>query len=836
MHLTMRAPVPASHLLLSGVLLRALLPWLMCIVGAEAASTEPLLQISDLTYQGSFRVPNDQLGTLPYSEFSFDDDGFAYDPAAHGLFIKGHTYGQLVAEISIPTPVMITDGNLANLTTCTLLQPFADPTYGNLDEQNIANGMILGGLLPYKGVLIGSTYAYYDGGAQQTLSHFIASSTLSVNGFQGLFAVGPLPVRRQAGYLGNVPSEWQASLGGPVLTGHGGGTIITQSSAGPSIWTFDPAQLGVENPVPATPLVYYDADSSPTLGTWASTGTSNPQFNACSNFTGVVFVPGTRTVLVFGNTGLGIMGYGDPTSDPALNGTPAPDGSTYWYDPTGGGKGQHAYPYSAYVWAYDANVLAQAAAGSIPPYAVLPYASGPLTLPINSGTNYLNGAAYDPATGRLYITQQGGDTVAAYSDLPLIHVYSLTPGTTSLIPVITSVAAGNGVVGAPLSYQVTASNSPVAYTVNTASGSLGALPPGLTISVNGLINGTPTTAGTFPIALSATNASGTGNEMLTLTIAATQTPIPVITGPATVSGTVGATFSCQVVASETPGTYGASGLPPGLAINTGSGLISGTPTAAGSFAVGLSASNASGTGTASLTISLTGSSSASPPVVSVTGLAAGSVGQAFAYQIIASNAPTGFTASPLPPGLSLDAGTGLISGTPTLAWIGPVVLTATNASGTGDSSLSINIAASGGGPEITSPTSAYGTVGIAFSYQIVANAAPTRYTVNGLPPGLSVNAATGVISGTPTASGVTDATMFATNASNSTGTTLAITIAPGSGGTASDSGTSTGTMAGGGSSGGSHCGVGGGLGLLLAGWLWRGRRRQPAASSTIPRP
>ena len=58
-----------------------------------------------------------------------------------------------------------------------------------------------------------------------------------------------------------------------------------------------------------------------------------------------------------------------------------------------------------------------------------------------------------------------------------------------------------------------------------------------------------------------------------------------------------------------------------------------------------------------------------------------------------------------------------------------------------------------GAPAITSATSAGGTVGMGFSYQIAATNSPTSYSATGLPVGLSVSTATGLISGTPTSAG-----------------------------------------------------------------------------------
>ena len=80
---------------------------------------------------------------------------------------------------------------------------------------------------------------------------------------------------------------------------------------------------------------------------------------------------------------------------------------------------------------------------------------------------------------------------------------------------------------------------------------------------------------------------------------------PVITSPATASGSVGTAFSYQIVATNSPTAFNSpSGVPPGLTINPANGLISGTPTAAATSMITLSATNASGTGFLTLTITI----------------------------------------------------------------------------------------------------------------------------------------------------------------------------------------------------------------------------------------
>jgi hypothetical protein len=165
--------------------------------------------------------------------------------------------------------------------------------------------------------------------------------------------------------------------------------------------------------------------------------------------------------------------------------------------------------------------------------------------------------------------------------------------------------------------------------------------------------------------------------------------------------------------------------------------------------------------------------------------ASGTQGVPFSYQIEATNSPTSYLVTDLPAGLSASAATGMISGTPTSSGAFTVSLAATNATGTSsNATLTLNIAASAPAavPQINSAVSASGTVANQFGYQIAATNSPTGYSVAAgttLPAGLTLNATTGVISGTPAAAATTPVTLTATNAVGvSNPFTLTFTIAP----------------------------------------------------------
>lgn len=80
--------------------------------------------------------------------------------------------------------------------------------------------------------------------------------------------------------------------------------------------------------------------------------------------------------------------------------------------------------------------------------------------------------------------------------------------------------------------------------------------------------------------------------------------LPVITSATTATGTVNTPFAYQITASNVPTSFGASGLPAGLTVNSLTGAITGTPTAAGTSSATLTASNGAGTASASLAITI----------------------------------------------------------------------------------------------------------------------------------------------------------------------------------------------------------------------------------------
>jgi hypothetical protein len=294
----------------------------------------------------------------------------------------------------------------------------------------------------------------------------------------------------------------------------------------------------------------------------------------------------------------------------------------------------------------------------------------PAGLTVNTATGLISGTPTAAGTFTVTIsaTNAGGTGSAT-----LTIAISPPPA-----PVITSATSATGAVGVAFTYQIVATNCPTSY---NAAG----LPPGLSVNTStGVISGTPTTAGTYSVTISATNAGGTGTATLTITINPAK---PVITSPTTASGNVGTPFTYLITATNNPTSFNATGLPPGLTLDTSTGAITGTPTTTGTYTVTISATNAGGTGSATLTITI----KPAAPVITSSLTATGQVGVAFSYAITATNSPTSYNATGLPSGLTVNTSTGVISGTPTTAGTYSVNISATNAGGTGNATLTLTI-------------------------------------------------------------------------------------------------------------------------------------------------
>jgi hypothetical protein len=418
-----------------------------------------------------------------------------------------------------------------------------------------------------------------------------------------------------------------------------------------------------------------------------------------------------------------------------------------------------------------------AASGGTPPYGTwqIPAGSLPGGLTLAASSGIISGIP--TASGTFGFIVQVADSAAVTAT----KSFSVTVSPTLSITTTTLPAA---VAGVSYSQALAATGGVPPYSWSVA---LGALPPGITLnSSSGVLSGMPVAAGSFPFTIQvADSAAVTASRDYALTVAAGLT----ITTPTQLSsGALYTPYLATLTATggKTPYMWSlASGsLPAGLTINAGAGIISGTPTAGGNFSFVVQvADSAAATASRAMTLAITSSLT----IASTSQLAAGTVGGTYSHTLTVTGGTAPYTWSitsgQLPASLTLNSSTGVISGT--LSAAGSFSFTVQVSDSTGQAAtqaLTLTVAATLG---ITSETALpNGSAGSSYSFTLAASGGTPPYvtwavTSGFLPAGLSLDAATGTISGTPSLAATFSFTVQVRDTAGKTATkALVLTIAP----------------------------------------------------------
>jgi hypothetical protein len=408
----------------------------------------------------------------------------------------------------------------------------------------------------------------------------------------------------------------------------------------------------------------------------------------------------------------------------------------------------------------------------------------------NSTTSSVTYTAPAPSSSALNVTV----TATSVADTSKTAAVTLTVPPTPTATSVSSDLAGS--VGTAYSVQLKATGGIAPYTWTLTSGTL---PACLTMTPAGLIT-----------SATAVTASCVSNSNLTFTMTDSGKPTPLTATlqvnlvinaatPITFSGVVPATATYNVAYSGSAAATGGAGAltytksgtwPTWLSLSPTTGSVSGTPSATGTFNFTVQAADAFGdSNTQQYTVVV----SYPPMNVTATTLPVGYIGSVYKQTTLTATGGTGVVANytwaatgSLPAGISLSS-SGVLSGTPTgtpttstfsvtaTDTVANLTSTAKQLSITVDAGITIN--------SVSMPTGYVGSLYTQTTLTASGGAGAGTYTWSwiGNPAGLTLNASTGAISGTPTTQGtfnnikvtVTD------TAQNTATTTLSVTIDPG---------------------------------------------------------
>jgi uncharacterized protein (TIGR03437 family) len=332
---------------------------------------------------------------------------------------------------------------------------------------------------------------------------------------------------------------------------------------------------------------------------------------------------------------------------------------------------------------------------------------------------------------------------------------------------------------------ITATGGAAPYDFSLATGST--LPAGLTLSAAGLLSGTPTVGGNFSFTIVATDANGClGSRLYILFI----DPCPLITvnpadpnlPQATISSPYSVTFSATGGAAPAPLSHSSGVLPLGLTFNPATGVLSGSPTQAGTFTFDIRATDANGCiGFRRYTLVVNSTCPAITVNPTDLNLPQATVGTPYTQTFSATGGAAPYRvdrfAGTPPPGLTLDFTTGLLSGTPTAP--GTFTFTigfkdAGQCPGERTYTLVINHPAC---PSVTvnptNPVLPSGTTGTAYNqkFSAMGGTSPYSFTISAgiLPPGSSLLSEGELTNASLTTAGNYSFTVRATDANGCTG-------------------------------------------------------------------
>jgi hypothetical protein len=610
-----------------------------------------------------------------------------------------------------------------------------------------------------------TTYTAPPSLTSQIIVTVVAKITGTGNSKSTTITVNPAPTITGNTASGTVGVAYSATL----TTSGGTGVVVLSLASGtlPQGLTFN-ATTGVISGTPTTvgssTLVFQAVDHSDIPDTVTASRTITITTNGGGGGGG-----SSSLTVISGNPPAGTVGLAYSTALTASGGTlpytwsivsgAIPSGLTL--SPSAGTIS--GIPTTAATFTFTAQVTDGAGATATGTFSITINAP-PLTITIGNPPFATSGTPYDGpipitgGTGPYQCALAGGTLPPGLTLTSACHITGTPtqPGTTIIMVTVTdsgnppgsktgpvtitvdpaklSLATGtlpDGTVGTAYSHTIGVVGGTSPYTCTITSGTL---PDGLHLGANCLVSGTPTTAGTSPLTVMATDS---GNPVQT---ASGPTSITIHAAPATLvlsnppDGTIHTPYDGPIVVTGGTGPYSctlASGtLPTGLSLN-GDCHIVGTPTASGTVTVNITAtdsSNPPNTKTSPVMVTINSAGLTITPG----SLPAGTVGQSYSATIGVTGGTAPYsctiTSGSLPAGLTLGAHC-LVSGTPTVAGTSPLTVMATdsaNPSQTGSGPLSVTINTAAVTIVLANPPA--GTVNITYDGLVGVSGGTAPYT------------------------------------------------------------------------------------------------------------
>jgi len=403
------------------------------VIGSGGGTIGPVpkvdLKLSDFSYKGAFTM------AATYGAYKSRGSSGVFELSAGGtsFYFGGRKTDTTIGEFELPELVVSND--VADLNIAVAKQDYASMMGAENDKPQFEGVRIpslnpekndrITGLFLFNGILVANVVKYYDATNPNTSTTMLIAdpSNLATSNIYGFFSLDG--AAHAAGWMSEVPPEWQQTLGGDILTGFASNfPIISRNSVGPSAFIVNSNDINPSSAPGSCIAVKALMDFSLANPLHPDTCNNNQSALCTDKTNGILptevgtnklwtkkswavygfIVPGTRTYAVFGSSGGHFSGIGYKIVED--NGNLCPGTCPAEYD-----------DYYNYYWFFNVDDLVAVKNGKKLAYDVRPYDYGMFPAPFQTQTEItsrkdtpirpIRGGDYDQKTNTLYLVLGG---------------------------------------------------------------------------------------------------------------------------------------------------------------------------------------------------------------------------------------------------------------------------------------------------------------------------------------------------------------------------------------------------------------------------------------------